>query len=480
MSSSTEDNLKEREVRLFPSIRISSVAEAEVRATSSLLAIVRAVSEFGRSFVRIAGGPSGKLSCYTEVTFKKEGPESAGELRTDGIVRVVRGKTEWKAIVEVKVGDNPLDQSQFDEYHKLAKEESFNAFITISNQAALPNGLPRLSIDRHRLKSVPVVHFSWERLLSEAQVLSRRKEIEDPDQHWMLDEWIRYVADPTSRIIEPPHLGEHWNEILRAAREGNLSSVSKYLEEIIRRWDGFLRKAALRLRAKLGVEVQPKISRGDRSDPAARMKRLHSEALKSGQLSGILRVPDAAGDITVNVLLPARMVRYEVELKPPSEGRATTRINWLLRQLRTGDVPSGLIIKILWDHGRLQSQARIADALSEAGSLLRDGQQQLIPHEAFPRTFVLEWVVPLQKGRGRSSAPVLEGIAGGFEQFYGRVVEQLRPYVPRAPQLPSDQTTDTSTELEQKREGKIEGLLDAEGPAPQDRDASKSMPERSK
>ena len=78
----------------------------------------------------------------------------------------------------------------------------------------------------HICQNVPVVHLSWERLLSEAQLLSRRKEVADPDQQWMLEEWIRYIVDENSRIIEPPQMGKHWKEVLRAAREGNLAGAS--------------------------------------------------------------------------------------------------------------------------------------------------------------------------------------------------------------------------------------------------------------
>ena len=107
--------LQQHEVRLFPTLRISSDREAELRATASLLAMARAVSEFGRSFVRMAGGPAGRLTAYTEVpltTDAKPG-QPPDELRPDGVVRVVRGKREWKALVEVKVGDNALQQDQF-------------------------------------------------------------------------------------------------------------------------------------------------------------------------------------------------------------------------------------------------------------------------------------------------------------------------------------------------------------------------------
>ena len=129
-----EKTLSGKEVRLFPSHHIKSDREAELRATASFLAVARAVSEFGQAIVSMAGGPRGKLSCYAEVPFKVQTNTTSREERPDEIIRVTRGKTIWNALVEVKVGDNMLEQDQLDRYHALARDEGISALITISNQ----------------------------------------------------------------------------------------------------------------------------------------------------------------------------------------------------------------------------------------------------------------------------------------------------------------------------------------------------------
>ena len=430
-----EDTLRDREVRLFPSHHIAGLREAELRAAAALLAVTRAVSEFGGFVVSLAGGPKGKVQTYTEVSFKTGSPPKEKDVRPDGLVRVQRGKRDWKALVEVKVGDGPIEQEQFDTYHRLAKDEEIDAVITVSNQAALPNGLPPVSVDRRRLRKVPVTHISWERLLSEARLLSKRKEVADPDQSWMLEEWIRYLADPVSRIIDPPNLGDRWKEILRAAREANLPAVSREMRRVVERWDAFLRKVAMRLRAKLGVDVQPLVPRSEKADPEHRLRRLHTEAMSSGELLGQFRIPDAVGTLSVTVVLAAKSVRYAVQLRPPTEGRQKTRLTWLTRQLKSADVPGDLVVKVRWDKGRQQSQARLSQITTGPEALLLDGSRQPIQSDSMPRSYSLEKTLALPKGRGRSTAPVLEGIATGLISFYRSVVQDLRPYVPRAPRL---------------------------------------------
>lgn len=431
------DLLQSREARLFPTVRISTLKEAELRAVAALLATLKAVSEFGRAIVKASGGPAGRLSCYTEVPLKSDVPD-AKELRPDGIIRVVRGSTDWRAMVEAKVGDCPLDPEQVNEYHRVAKDHGFSALITISNQAALSDGLPPISLDGRRLKSVPVIHFSWDRLLSEARMLSQRAGIADSDQSWMLSEWIKYVADPDSRIIEPPQLGEHWSDIVRAAREQNLQSVAKYIADLAPAWDAYLRKECLRLRAKLGVDVEPRIPLAERRDPDARFKRIAQEAFTDACLRGQIRVPDAASDLALELNMAAAVVRFRAELTAPQEGRQQTRINWLLKQLKRDAVPADLVVKVDWDRKNLCTLAKAADLRDSANALMFDGHHQPVPSDAMPRRFLLELTRKLDKPKGRSTAPVLKAISDDLEAFYGNIVEHLTSYVAPAPKLPKD------------------------------------------
>jgi len=455
MTTKQDATMSGHEVRLFPTVHIKSDREAELRATASLLAVIRAVSEFGKRIVRLAGGPAGRLSCFTEVPYQLGG--AAGnppeELRPDGIVQAVRGHTRWVALVEVKVGKASLDPEQVAKYHRLAREEGASALITVSNQPALPDGHPPVSLDGRRLRSIPVTHFSWERLLSEAQLLSRRKEVSDPDQKWMLDEWIRYVDDPESRIIVPPDLGSHWGDVLKAARTDALEQSESELRDVARCWMGYLRKATLRLRAKLGVDVHVRLSRKEKSDSELHLERLVAGARSSGTLSGILRVPDAAGDIRIDVFLHSRSVQYGLEVTAPTEGRQMTRLKWLWRQLRSSSLPSDLLVTAEWSARNLLTSAPARQFVEDPGTLLVDRKGVSLPKDVDPKLFLLQWTTRLQAGRGRSSVPVLEAISKGLEDFYLRVVEDLVPFVPRAPRLVTKEAQPEDNDSSSSHEG---------------------------
>src|SRR3954454_8251248 len=83
--------------RLIPVAGIRNQGEQEIRAASSLLAVMGAVDEFGRALMKEIGAPAGRISTFTEVPLK----DPAGNTwRPDGVIAVERGKTSWKCLVE--------------------------------------------------------------------------------------------------------------------------------------------------------------------------------------------------------------------------------------------------------------------------------------------------------------------------------------------------------------------------------------------
>lgn len=421
----------EPEVRLFPSVHLSSDREAELRATASLLAVICAVSEFGRRIVSLSNGPKGQLSCYTEVSAKFE--EIRGDapktLRLDGVLTVKRGKTCWVAFIEVKVGTAKLSEDQIDNYHQLAKQEKADVLITVSNQPARADGGPPLTLDRRR--NIPVVHFSWERLLSEAQVLS--EEVSDPDQKWILDEWIRYVEDPNSLIKVPPDLGPHWRAVLEAAGKNALKESSSKLHDVALHWVGYLRKAAFRLRAKKKVDVEVYMSRKAREN--SDLQAQESVNAQEGTLNGTLRIRGTAGNVEIKAILPSRKVQYVLQVAAPTEGQMRTRIGWLSRQLQTKkeERPSGdLVIVTHWTKGE-PTTVPVRDYLKDSTRICTHKNGARVPQDAKPRSFQIVWTRSFsnKRSRDRPAVHILEGISQELEDFYCKVVKDIKPFAPQ-------------------------------------------------
>jgi hypothetical protein len=117
--------------RLIPAMGIRGQEEQEKRATTSLLAVMAAVPEFGHGVLGPLGAPKGQISTYAEVQLK----DSAGKTHIpDGAVVVERGKKLWRCLVEVKTGTAELKAEQVGRYLDMAREHRFDAVWTVSNQ----------------------------------------------------------------------------------------------------------------------------------------------------------------------------------------------------------------------------------------------------------------------------------------------------------------------------------------------------------
>ena len=102
-------------------------------------------------------------------------------------------------------------------------------------------------------------------------------------------------------------------------------------------------------------------------------------------------------------------------------------MNWLVRQL--GDAPSQLRIDGLL--------AGTKASTSELLSTLRNDPAVLIdPQKRDFRAFRITAVSPLGTKRGTGRGAFIDSVLAAVDGFYEGVVQTLRPWAPKAPQLP--------------------------------------------
>jgi hypothetical protein len=155
--------------RLIPTSGISGAEEQETRATSALLAVMPVVKDFASTLLRPAGAIAGNIETFIEVPLKSiEGKA----MRPDGLIRVSKGQRQWTALVEVKTGNNDLVRDQVEMYLDVARENGFDAVVTISNQIATAAGMHPVEVDKRKIRKVGLHHISWAEVLS-AAVLQR-------------------------------------------------------------------------------------------------------------------------------------------------------------------------------------------------------------------------------------------------------------------------------------------------------------------
>lgn len=421
--------------RLIPTSGINGAPEQERRATSALLAVLMSVKEFGRAVTQPFGAPAGKVECFIEVPFEL----GDKKLFPDGLIRVTRGQTVWTALVEVKTGTNDLEPAQLDNYLDIARANEIDAVLTISNQIPPPDGSHPTKVDRRKTRKVALHHLSWMNVLTLAVVQKEHRGVSDVDQAWILGELIRYLEHPRSGALEFEDMGSTWVSVRDAVGQGTLRSNDKGLPEVVGRFDALIQYVALKLGMTLGQDVTQVLTRAERADGTVRSQAQASSLASTGTLSGALRIPGAVGPVVVTADLRASKVSAHLEVDAPREGRPTTRVKWLLRQLK--EAPDGLRLEAFVMHGRGEGTSALLGAVREDPSLLVDADSKEI------RAFRLVHQVSMGGKRGRGRGGFIDSVTDCVNDFYASVVQHLRAWQPSAPKMRAIETSETETDV---------------------------------
>lgn len=270
--------------RLIPTAGIRGEEEQERRATSALLAVMGAVPEFGRALLGDLGAPKGRIETFAEVQLR----DGDGKLSIpDGAIVVERGKSRWRALVEVNTGVSSLQTEQVSRYLDMARDHGFDAVLTISNQITAAATEVPVQLDRRKMKRVAVRHLSWWRIITEAIVQHRFRGVSDPDQAWILGELIAYLDHENSGAGGFQDMGDRWVRVRDAVRHGTVRATDPEVRSVCARWRQFMDYLALGLSQDLGRDVSPLRPRKQTAD--ARLDSLVEQVVGEGRLSGGLR-----------------------------------------------------------------------------------------------------------------------------------------------------------------------------------------------
>ena len=381
------------------------------------------VREFGRTITAPLGAPAGKVSTFIEVPFML----AEKRCYPDGLIRVSRGAKSWTCLVEVKTGTNELQAPQLENYLDIAKEQGFDALLTISNQIPSAAGLHPTAVDRRKLKRVSLYHLSWSEVLSAAVMQKVHRGVADPDQAWILGELIRYLEHPRSGALEFDDMGSAWVAVRDAVAAGTLRATDKNAPEVAASFDALLRFVSLRLGRQLGTEVTPNVSRKEAADPASRVQAQVQDLVAHGTLTGSLKIPDMVAPLSVSLDLRSGRITCHVDVDAPKEGRSSARVNWLLRQLK--EAPDGL---------RVEAYAAFARGASTA-ELLRDVRANpallLVDPKKVLRTFRLALASPLGPKRSRGRGGAIDSVLTAVDTYYADVLSHLKAWSAPPPKL---------------------------------------------
>jgi hypothetical protein len=409
--------------RLFPVSGIGGADEQERRASSALLAVIQSVREFGRAITAPMGAPVGRLSTFIEVPFD----DGDKKLRPDGLIQVVSGQRTWTALVEIKTGRHNLIPGQIESYMDVARKQKFDALLTISNQVVAVPGVHPVKLPKTRAQAAKLYHLSWSQIRTEALVEQANRSVTDPDQAWILAEFIRYLEHPRSGAIDFDDMGPSWVHVRDRARAGTLHPQDKAAAEVADKFGGLISFTALQLSRELGIGVRPMVPQAQLRDPARYLQEAVSDFASTGLLQGAVRVPGAVAPIKITADLRAGLIHCAVTVPAPRDGRPTTRVNWLVRQLKTA--PGQLCIQpsAAWQRGRGEAKT-LDEARKDPRSLVEDPAHEL-------RSFTVSLSCNAGPARGQGRGSFVDSVLTAVDKFYSEVVQRIKPWAPAPPKI---------------------------------------------
>jgi hypothetical protein len=410
--------------RLIPTAGIRGQEEQERRATSSLLAVIHAVPEFGHALLKELGAPkSPVIETFAEVRFK----DAAGKtVIPDGAIVCTRGSKAWTCLVEVKTAGAPLRPEQVNSYLDVARDNGFDGVLTISNQITATFAESPVMVDKRKLRRTALWHFSWWRVLTEAIVQHRFRGISDPDQAWILGELIAYLDSSASGAGGFEDMGDKWVTVRKAANEGTLRANDAEARAVAERWEEFTQYLGLGLSQDLGRSV---VSQRPRNQSTSeRLDESVRELATEGTLTATLRVPDAVGDLQIRADLRARRTLTSVAIDAPREGRAKGRIGWLLRQL--SEAPDDLRIEVAFPSARQTTSELLGVAREDPEKLLYPADPK-----REPKSFVVTLGRVMGQKRGKAEGSFVRETRAQTFDFYRDIVQGLKAWQAKAPKL---------------------------------------------
>ena len=161
--------------------------------------------------------------------------------------------------------------------------------------------------------------------------------------------------------------------------------------------------------------------------PALRAQSLIESLASTGTLQGAIKIPNTVSSLVVKVDVRASRITCHVDLDAPREGRATTRVNWLVRQLKAA--PDNVRIEAFVAHGRGAGTAELL-------RVIRDKPTTLIADPAKGlRLFRIAATSPMGAKRDHGRGSLIDSVITAVETFYRDVMQNLKAWAAAPPRL---------------------------------------------
>jgi hypothetical protein len=285
-------------------------------------------------------------------------------------------------------------------------------------------------VNKQKLRSTGLFHFSWLSILSKALLLVDSKTVEDVEQAYILKELGRYLRHESSGVIGGLRMSPGWKNVCTDVHQGvPLKKFSSDVADAVASWHQLQRYLSIQLSVALGKSVQTSMSKKHANDPASRLQDDVYDITTKHVLQAQVEIPHAAGKVELTGDLMRKTLDLSIKLDAPGDTkRQTASINWLTRQLK-GCNPENLVLRVNWPK-------RIGSTSMPVEKLLEEDSAPLIPPNIkdMPKSFELIRVVDLG-AKFKSVNAFVEISEQELVKYYRDVCQNLTKWIAKPPRV---------------------------------------------
>ena len=284
----------------------------EDRATCIFFAVLGLVYPFRNILMKTIGQRAYKSGSDFECLLR---PSIGGRISDKDIPDALislKQKTLWKALVEVKIGSNDLDQAQLGRYLKRAMTEKVDALITISNEmCSNPEAPPlRLKPAEKRLRRIPHFHWSWRYIRYQAELVLRNFELTVIEKA-LLKQFVEFLSHEKSGIHGYNSMPKCWGDFVDTLRDGGKPKTDD-IDNVLAGWFQEISDLSLILSEHFKADVTPVFN-----EKTIELRKDNAETLllKTGDLEASFTLPRKKY-ISVLIDIDSRSFKFETVHTP--------------------------------------------------------------------------------------------------------------------------------------------------------------------
>ena len=349
--------------KLFPSFKMQN---RERRLVSIFLAILPRAPALAERLLKTTGfvvRKTTKISVFTEVKPSAVLTNESNNI-FDGLIVAHTGNSEWKALLEAKVGGNDLTPKQIADYLDFAKnnpKSGIRTIITVSNKFVACHDHPAVKISGNLLRKTNLFHWSWTYIATQCKILLNQKNNLDDRQRFLLSDFLTLLEDKDSSVECFTKMPQCWTDlVVTIAEKNSMKKSSSMVRAVSESWIEKTSAITLMITECLGKEVKSNFSSGRNGDYNELVEGVSRSIVNENSLKTELNIPGAPSKVIVDVDLLAKSILVSMRIEAPVDRNSTyAKVRWLTKVIKKDD-PRARVAAI-WPGGAKETKAPLTD-----------------------------------------------------------------------------------------------------------------------